>query len=242
MFLSRLVLNPAHRKVWRDVGDCNEMHRTVMSGFRFAEDTERPRSEHGILYRLETGPGGQLILYVQSELRPDWSHLSRDGYLLPAVDQENPAVKPIDEQLSRIHEGMMLRFRLKANPTKKVGTTKKTERMSGTARDNGRRVPLVGEEAQIQWLCRKAASSGFRLVSVRAYEEIKDVSVLNGAWISGLRKKNGQEGTADKVQFRGVVFDGHLVVTDHESLQVALRQGIGSGKAYGFGLLSLAGA
>ena len=40
--------------------------------------------------------------------------------------------------------------------------------------------------------------------------------------------------------FRGVVFDGHLRVTDERAFKAALANGIGSGKAYGFGLMSIA--
>lgn len=242
MYLSRLILNPANRKVWRDISDCHEMHRTIMSGFHIPDKTEHPRSAYGILYRLEAGAEGRLVVYVQSEQRPDWAGLLNEGYLLPTVDLENPAIKSIDEQLGRIANGTILRFRLKANPTKKVGTTMKSERLAGAARDNGRRVPLVGEVAQIQWLNRKAAAAGFRLVSVRICEEIQDVLATNGSWVSGRRRKAGSENDRDRLQFKGVIFDGHLEVTDRAAFRLAVQRGIGSGKAYGFGMLSLAGA
>jgi len=36
-----------------------------------------------------------------------------------------------------------------------------------------------------------------------------------------------------------VLFEGHLLVTDADRLRETLRAGIGSGKAFGFGLLSV---
>ena len=42
--------------------------------------------------------------------------------------------------------------------------------------------------------------------------------------------------------FGSVLFDGELEVNDANAFRAALRSGIGSGKAYGFGLLSIARA
>jgi CRISPR system Cascade subunit CasE len=43
------------------------------------------------------------------------------------------------------------------------------------------------------------------------------------------------------LRFGAVLFEGRLEVTDRELFLTALREGIGSGKAFGFGLLSVAG-
>jgi CRISPR system Cascade subunit CasE len=42
------------------------------------------------------------------------------------------------------------------------------------------------------------------------------------------------------MSFGSVLFEGELIVTDVKAFREALMQGIGSGKAYGFGLLSIA--
>ena len=42
------------------------------------------------------------------------------------------------------------------------------------------------------------------------------------------------------MSFGSVLFEGELIVTDVEAFRAALVKGIGSGKAYGFGLLSIA--
>ncbi|MCL4554299.1 MAG: type I-E CRISPR-associated protein Cas6/Cse3/CasE [Actinobacteria bacterium] len=239
MYLSRLVLNPANRDVWRDLGDCHEMHRTIMRAFKIPDGTESPRSGLDVLYRLELNGAGGVTVYVQSTTQPDWSHLVGNGYLLDTGGMENPAIKAIDRQLSSITEGMELRFQLKANPTKKVDTTTKSQRIAGAPKSNGRRVALMGDEPQISWLARKGADSGFRLVAVRVSSEAVDVYAGGRVLVCG-RKNHGDE--SDRLLFRGVVFDGHLVVTDREAFLGAVRKGIGSGKAYGFGLLSLAPA
>lgn len=43
-----------------------------------------------------------------------------------------------------------------------------------------------------------------------------------------------------KLTFGSVLFEGVLEITDAERFQKTLQAGIGSGKAYGFGLLSIA--
>ncbi|MEW6230192.1 MAG: type I-E CRISPR-associated protein Cas6/Cse3/CasE, partial [Bacillota bacterium] len=42
--------------------------------------------------------------------------------------------------------------------------------------------------------------------------------------------------------FAAVEFEGHLTVLDPERFRETLRRGVGPGKAYGFGLLSIAPA
>ena len=45
-----------------------------------------------------------------------------------------------------------------------------------------------------------------------------------------------------RLTFASVLFDGELVVTDAELFRTALASGVGTSKAYGFGLLSIARA
>jgi CRISPR system Cascade subunit CasE len=46
----------------------------------------------------------------------------------------------------------------------------------------------------------------------------------------------------DILSFGSVLFEGRLKVTDKEKFLDVLYAGIGTGKAYGFGLLSIAGS
>jgi CRISPR system Cascade subunit CasE len=58
----------------------------------------------------------------------------------------------------------------------------------------------------------------------------------------GVEAGGGAGGTATRrrLTFGDVVFDGRLVVTDAALFRATLERGIGSGKAFGFGLLSVA--
>lgn len=214
LYLSRLVLNPASRRVRRDLGDPYELHRTVMGGF------EGWREAAGALHRLEMTTGGGLVLLVQSVESPDWSALTEGGYL-PAAEAlagwDNPAVKAFDPA-PRV--GDVLRFRLRANPTVKK---KRDGRLSN-------RVPLVRAEEQAAWLARQGEQHGFDLLQL----EMRDEQTEEG------RVRSQEASPALKVF--SVQFDGLLRVRDEAGLARAVRQGIGPAKAFGCGLLSLARA
>jgi CRISPR system Cascade subunit CasE len=235
MYLSRLYLNPRNRQVRDDLADRQELHRTVMSGFPRADGEARRR--FSILYRLEVRRGTATLL-VQSEAEPDWSNL-KPGYL-----GAPPACKRVDAAYEAVASGQTLRFRLHANPTKRIPPANPRKR-------TGPRVELQREEDQLHWLRRKGEMGGFELLSVQAAPalqagegalggEVPDVRAVSQAKVIGRRLRD-HAGHA-KLTFGSVLFDGELRVTDIERFREALRTGIGSGKAYGFGLLSIAPA
>ena len=54
-------------------------------------------------------------------------------------------------------------------------------------------------------------------------------------------KKSGKSDTKKhQLTFIGIIYDGYLKITDKDKFIVGLKKGIGSGKSYGFGLLSIA--
>ena len=56
------------------------------------------------------------------------------------------------------------------------------------------------------------------------------------------RRPAPESSAGHRLTFASVLFEGVLEVTDAERFRQALEQGIGSAKAYGFGLLSIAPA
>lgn len=243
LYLSRLALSLRHRRVQHDIVDCYAMHQRILSGFPDVSAGEHTREQFGVLYRVEQGREGPLVL-VQSRVMPDWGRLS-DGYLAqPAL------VKQIDQSYATVQEGMTLAFRLRANAAKRI-SNRNTEQ---SEQWRGKRVELRGEEDQLNWLTRKGTEAGFRLVAVRARpglndeagasrrlpQEAGDVRVGMGNVVHGALRE-GDTGQR-KLTFGATTFDGRLVVTDAERFRRALEVGIGSGKAFGFGLLSVAPA
>ena len=171
--------------------------------------------EERVLFRLEPrARDHRPLLLVQSWHLPDWSWLSEPNArgYLARTDLPNPAVKSFNLEL---HRDQMLAFRLRGNPTVK--------------RD-GKRVGLYDQEEQREWLARKAERDGFRVLSARTSHEQMLDAVIH------------RDGSVHDFKLLSVRFDGYLRVLDPERLRDAVREGIGSAKAFGFGLLSLAPA
>ena len=114
------------------------------------------------------------------------------------------------------------RFSLLANPTKKL----RVDNPDGTRKKNGRRVPLTQREELIAWLTRKAGVGGFTINpdALRTIPRGREFF-----------HKPGAHGAHSAVEFQG-----ELTVTDSAQFRGTVGTGIGSAKAFGFGLLVIA--
>jgi len=175
-----------------------------------------PRTEEqAFLFRIDPLPGGNAAIVMQSGMKPDWDYaFNNAGYLLAAP----PQLKTYEPQFQN---QQLLRFRLLANPTRKIDT--KT-RQDGT-KSNGKRVPV--DKANLdEWLIRHAEKSGFTV------EQLLNVQT------GYVGASNGKDDELKR--FFYARYDGILRVADAEHLHDSVIQGIGSAKGFGFGLLSLA--
>lgn len=242
MYLSRALLNPVSRAVRADLADIANLHRTLMRAF--PDDAgPRPREAHGVLFRVDDDPRrGRLVLLVQSTTRPDFTRLP-EGYFLDLRDDlgfaepgalVNPAIRDVDDERSRIRAGDCFRFRLRANPTRRIDTKSGAD----GKRRNGKRVELRDDTARLDWLRRKAEASGFEIDGLKGGARGPDVWVREERKLIGRRPD--ESGARKTLTFGAVLFEGRLRVTDAALFREALAKGIGSGKAYGFGLLSIA--
>ena len=237
LYLSLLALEPHARAVRRDLADCHALHRTVMSAFpdipaNAAGGGGDARARLGVLHRLEIHPRtGAPSLLVQSAAAPEWSALLDAGYLAPGA---HPAVKPVAHLYDALTAGTALRFRLRANPTRRLSTPAGPD----GARPPGKRVDLRDEAAQLAWLARKGEQGGFRLLDARAHPGLPNVRADPVPAPPGRRPVADRP--AHRLTFGAVLFEGALAVTDPSTFRRVLAEGIGSAKAYGFGLLSIA--
>lgn len=113
-------------------------------------------------------------------------------------------------------------FQLCANPTKKFNP----KGPDGLRHGQGKRVPLRKREELVAWMLRKAEQGGFEV------EVNKLRTIPHGP---DRFQKKGQAGTHTAVEFQGV-----LTVTDAAKFHDTFTRGIGSAKAFGFGLLVIA--
>ncbi len=233
MFLSKLVLNSRDRQARRDLAMPYEMHRTLWRAF---PDTNPGR----ILFRVDADrTGAPPVVLVQSDLRPQWKRLDERGsrYLLAP-----PEFKPFQPSFA---PGQRMRFRLRANPTKKVASLSKADRLAGTReRDgdtkNGRRLALLREDEQIAWLLHKGEQGGFQIpgewVAADDHRRAANyrVDAIPEGWV-----RCSKDGHADG-RFFAVRFEGVLHVTDPDQFLCTVADGVGAAKGFGFGLLSVA--
>jgi CRISPR system Cascade subunit CasE len=223
-----MILNPKCPQVRRDLGNPQELHRTISNGFEKVGDDEfiiqkvskkngeeievkikaTPRNKFDILYRLEIE---RRILFVQSTVKPEWKDLPPDFLL--EFEQ-----KIIHEQYGRIENGMNLMFRLQANPSKRDKTKFDAEKPK-----QRKRFALFRDEDRIAD------------IEVSPTQMITSAASVKEDTLTFRRKKD-----SPKIEIGAVVFEGVLQVTDAVKFRETLQKGIGSGKAYGFGLMSVA--
>lgn len=244
LYLSRLMLDVRSRRVDAELAHPYEMHRTLMRAFpKVVGGSGQPREEFGVLFRPDVDQSGGVVnVYVQSYVRPDWSFLDGIGqYVTPGAPTLAYECKDVEHVLRKIEDGQTFAFRLRANPTKRVG------------RDDdplkGKRVELQQEDEQIAWLAdkgrggREGVPGGFELLTSRLSDGeggemlVPHVRVCREGKFIGLK---GGSTNARKTTHLSVIFDGLLRVTEAGAFFDTVRLGIGGGKAYGFGLLSLA--
>jgi CRISPR system Cascade subunit CasE len=245
IFLSRLILNQSSRQVWNELANPYEMHRTLLRGFpEVSKDdgNNKVSSKFNILFRADAEEErDRVIVYVQSTVEPNWLFLHTfHGYLIDGSDMPNPTSKDIGGIYQKLRDGQNLAFTLRANPTKRVA--KKDDPM------RGKRVELTREEEQISWLIRKGVErekgkpGGFELLMNEFKDRNGDVIKVPNVRIrqDGKQKGSKRSGSSSlEMSHFAVTFQGILRITNAKNFHETLIQGIGSGKAFGFGLLSV---
>lgn len=210
MWLTKLVLNPASRAARRDLANPYEMHRTLSKAVSRALEEGRER----LLWRLEPARGLEPpVVLVQTLTEPDWSVLD-EGYAQVFPPKPfHPALKP----------GQRLRFRLRANPAKRLAAT-------------GKRVALKTPAEKVAWLERRLEEGGS--ASWRGKGAPGCRSSKTPSWRSGGRRTGRRRGSSSRC--RRCSLRGASEVVDPERALATLRRGVGPGKALGLGLLSVA--
>jgi CRISPR system Cascade subunit CasE len=244
IYLTKLPLNPRNSVVRKCLGDCHKLHSLVMQGFPNVDgEKSEVRKKFGVLHRLEIDTRqGSIGLLVQSAFKPAWNF--SDDVLLDEISQ-----KEIGQIYSLLPNETELMFRLRANPTKRIGkfyqypNEKVREEFDKKFKDEKRRrrIGVHSEKEQIDWLRKKGEQHGFQITTIKVNPDnsiVSDVLTISENKVFGDHPSKKKDG--DKLTFNSVIFDGTLQITDAEKFRKVLSDGIGQGKAYGFGLLSIA--
>lgn len=204
-WLTRILLDPRHAAVRRDLSDAIRLHQRAMSLMPDGLG-DQARQQTGLLYRLDESRTGTHLL-IQSSREPAFGKLPA-GY-------GTVAVRDIDPLLDALDKGVAVHYRLAANASKRLGRN---------AEHPGKIVALRGEAAE-QWWALRAEQYGLAM---------RTITTLSQADATG--RRDGHK----PVKHAITRFDGQAVVADPDALRRAIRDGIGRGKSYGCGLLSLA--
>ena len=164
-----------------------------------------------ILWRLDE-LNGETILLLLSPNKPDCKSIAEQ--IGKGKDfWETKDYKPL---IDRIQPGTIWRFRLAANPVVNVpqGDGKR-----------GKVKAITIAAHQREWLVRQAERSGFLLAP-------NQFDVVQNEW--RIFRNKGRT-----ISLLCTVFEGILTVSDAAQFIETLQKGIGRGKAYGMGLLTI---
>ncbi|HEV2246963.1 MAG TPA: type I-E CRISPR-associated protein Cas6/Cse3/CasE [Terriglobia bacterium] len=195
--------------------------KKIEVGAGILRQVHSPRDdEAGFLYRIDPGRQGRAVILVQSATKPDWEYAFHNAqYLLAAP----PQVKTYDPSFKA---GQRLRFRLIANPTRRLSKNSLGPDGRPVEKGIGKRVPVPADRL-LEWLYCRAEKAGFSVD--------KDSATISPGYLYFKKSRDG-----DEARLRSVRYDGLLSVTDPACFRETMAQGIGHGKAFGFGLLSVA--
>lgn len=256
MFLSQLLVNPGshpdkprpgldwikqtyrvHQRIWMAFPDTHRMKEDpFFLGTWSADSLVKPqRQEGGFLFRIEPEP--PLRILVQSMEKPNWEYAFQNApHLLagmPQVREYDPSFKAGDSFRFRL---AMLMVKRRTVPTQSLteGVKARSEHpircLLPAEEPNGKPRPDPDFTAWRERLDAVATKHGF---TVGAYPKQLKVQPLTNLHMKPEGNKQGK-------RFNAAMFEGLLTCTDPTTLREAVMNGIGRGKAFGMGLLSLA--
>lgn len=214
---TRVFVNPQKRHGRKVLTNPEAMHAEVRGLF----PPDLPSDNGRVLWRLDQHDN-EHILYIVGPERPDTAELAdRLGW------STRPAqTADYDKLLSSLSKGQQWCFELLANPSISLKTGGK----------RGKSVPLARIDQQIDWLLQRSEKNGFKVLPQGDSAE-SDLRIANRKVMRFSKNPRDHKRT---VALTTVRFEGTLEVTDAEALRATLTQGIGKGRAYGLGLMTLA--
>lgn len=220
MHLSVIKYDAALMSVIKHLENRDLLHKIIM--LMFPDDLgEHPRKHFDILYRIE-----RAMILLQSTMIPSGNRLPR-GYQLQST-------KDLSQAYSRLKVGMTLRFRLDANTSLRRPIEPQEwipdllEEGNTLTKVKTHRVGCRTFDERAKWLERAMTYAGAEVVGNYGMESLPLVRFTHSTG-------EGKPGILEATRV-----DGVLVIRVLEKLEKALKGGIGQGKSYGLGLLSIA--
>ena len=212
MYLSRIELNRYRNETRKALSSPQIMHASIMAAFPCLKQEGDGR----VLWRLDSlGPSTYVL--VQSPSKPDFSHMV-DQFGWPSSEQKWDTLA-YNGFLNKIENDQEWRFRLTANPTRKIT-------------ENGKKMVAahVTADQQKKWLLDRCESHGF---TIPEYDNDPAFDIVSRKLVDFKR-----DGKTVSIQFTS--FEGILKVDNADLLRQSMLNGIGRAKAYGCGMLTVA--
>lgn len=211
MHLSRMYLNERLRQTKRLLANPQAMHAAVLAAFP-------PGREDRVLWRIDRD-GHRTALIVVSGSVPSFEHLQEQAGWRNEPSWET---RDYDRLLDRLQRGQEYAFRLVANPA------------GIRSYDDGRKRRVVHRSVphQRRWLLERAERIGVEFLPAGPEAEPE---ILVSARSTLRFPRNDRTVTLGQARFEGA-----LRIVEVDALRTALVEGIGRGKAYGNGLMTLA--
>ncbi|MGW5341957.1 type I-E CRISPR-associated protein Cas6/Cse3/CasE [Streptomyces sp. NPDC004050] len=222
---SVLTLDARHPFAAKSLVDAQEMHRTVMNGFRgWVEDGEADaRSQMGILSTWSVDlKAATLVIVVQSRVPGDWSRIPR------AALTSQPRIITVDRTF---RPGDVIEFRTVVNPVRSVH-----KEAPAPDRGRGKLVAHTRPDHVKEWFAHRLQPDGEPrsgpkgIVRIGATADPAELVVRMLPTVSSAGSHKGLRIVRAELR-------GKLTVTDPQALADTLAQGIGHARAYSCGLL-----
>lgn len=231
-YLSRIWLNPLRTGAQRMLRNPQVTHAAVLGGL-----SRQPVDER-VLWRLEHDSPHRAGLLILTQSTPSWEHIvEQAGWL--AADEPQALVRSYEPLLDRVERGREFRFRLHANPVTSTRTPAKPSdaqrhRLETSMRPRGARVPHRTAGHQLGWFLDHVDKWGFGIPDTDDGQP--DVHVVARNRIAFHKSGN----TSSRVVLQTATFEGRLRIEDPNLARAQLLSGVGPGRAYGCGLITLA--
>jgi CRISPR system Cascade subunit CasE len=218
IYLSRIRLDPKRRQTQRLLASRQRMHAALLATAVPEESERRTRADARVLWRIDADDPCVPTILLLTPHKPD---LSRLAYDIGQVDNAFE-YRDFEPFLKRLREGQHYRFRLTANPTHSVRLRES---------EPTRRVGHVTYVHQLNWLLSRQERLGFR---------IPENSIGEPEVIVARRGRESFMRDGHRVTLTIATYEGILEVVSDAQFRDTLTRGVGPGKAYGCGLMTLA--
>ncbi|MFG2803835.1 type I-E CRISPR-associated protein Cas6/Cse3/CasE [Streptomyces pseudovenezuelae] len=222
--LTRIRLNRRSQAARRDLADAVSLHKSVML---LAPDNlgKNPRQQAGLLFRLEDATDDTPpTLLVQSHQPPDLTRLPHH--------YGTAETRPLHPMFQALTPGRPVRYRITANAS--AARRVLDDHQPADNKHGKKIVALYGDDA-LAWWQRRAHQAGLALATT-------DITPARFPRKRRHPAEPGGQGPSPGPVHVLTRFDGLATITNPDQLRHALLTGIGRGKPYGAGLLTLAPA